>query len=243
MTSPRTPRQWPETPEPPREDEVRTWRQGDPEPGIDVTAVRHSNSQTFIRLVVTTEHAGFPLSTYSYWRAGIGNRLSWEELTGRLHGHTLTEVNPASQSGPAVPVSSPPIEDIGEAAETAAEALSIRPVGPRPSREELGHRIREVWVRWAREQADPKSSWLLPWEDLDDGQREVDMRMGEALFGLGMVWSPVPSPLPDSETEWGCRDRHGRVHSVGVENEAQARSMRSMTPVRREVGPWIEVTS
>jgi hypothetical protein len=54
---------------------------------------------------------------------------------------------------------------------------------------------------------------------------------------------PAPSPLPDSETEWGCRDRHGRVHSVGVENEAQARSMLSMTPVRREVGPWIEVTS
>lgn len=49
------------------------------------------------------------------------------------------------------------------------------------------------------------------------------------------------SPLPDSETEWGCRDRHGHVHSVGVENETQARAMRSMTPVRREVGPWTEV--
>jgi hypothetical protein len=46
---------------------------------------------------------------------------------------------------------------------------------------------------------------------------------------------------PDSETEWGCRDRHGQVHSVGVETEAQARAMRSMTPVCREVGPWTEV--
>jgi hypothetical protein len=53
----------------------------------------------------------------------------------------------------------------------------------------------------------------------------------------------APDAKPDSETEWGTRDRHGQVHSVGVENEAQARSMRSMTPVSREVGPWIEVTS
>lgn len=48
---------------------------------------------------------------------------------------------------------------------------------------------------------------------------------------------------PDSKTEWqwGARDRLGCVHSVGVENEAQARAMLSMTPVRRKVGPWIEV--
>lgn len=46
---------------------------------------------------------------------------------------------------------------------------------------------------------------------------------------------------PGSKTEWGCRDRHGQVHSIGVENETQARAMRSMTPVRREVGPWTEV--
>lgn len=48
-------------------------------------------------------------------------------------------------------------------------------------REQRGRRVREVWVRWAAEQPDPKSSWLTPWEDLDEGQREVDMRIGEAL--------------------------------------------------------------
>lgn len=49
------------------------------------------------------------------------------------------------------------------------------------TREELGRQVRQVWVTWAREQTDPKPSWLMPWEDLDDGQREVDMRIGEAL--------------------------------------------------------------
>ena len=42
--------------------------------------------------------------------------------------------------------------------------------------------------------------------------------------------------------EWGTRDRRGLVHSVGVENETQARSMLSMTPVRRQVGPWLPVS-
>jgi len=53
------------------------------------------------------------------------------------------------------------------------------------SREALGRVVRQVWVEWAREQPNPKPSWLTPWEDLDDGQREVDMRIGEALFTAG----------------------------------------------------------
>lgn len=71
----------------------------------------------------------------------------------------------------------------------------------------------------------------------------VDLAPDGRVVGFEILNFDPSSPLPDSETEWGTRDRHGRVHTVGVENEAQARSMRSMTPVRREVGPWIEVTS
>jgi hypothetical protein len=52
-------------------------------------------------------------------------------------------------------------------------------------RELVGRMVRQIWVRWAREQDDPKPSWLLPWAELDDGQREVDMRIGEALFMAG----------------------------------------------------------
>ena len=52
-------------------------------------------------------------------------------------------------------------------------------------RERHGRRIREVWVAWAKEQPSPKESWLVPWEALDEGQREVDMRMGTALWGDG----------------------------------------------------------
>jgi hypothetical protein len=48
-------------------------------------------------------------------------------------------------------------------------------------REALGRLVRETWVAWAKEQYRPKPSWLLPWEDLDNGQREVDMRIGSAV--------------------------------------------------------------
>ena len=48
-------------------------------------------------------------------------------------------------------------------------------------RDALGRIVRETWVEWAAEQREPKSSWLLGWDDLDDGQREVDCRIGEAV--------------------------------------------------------------
>ena len=47
--------------------------------------------------------------------------------------------------------------------------------------EQMGRLVRETWVGWAHEQPDPKPSWLVPWEELDDGQREVDMRIGETV--------------------------------------------------------------
>ena len=51
--------------------------------------------------------------------------------------------------------------------------------------ESLGVIVREVWVSWAQEQPDPKPAWLTEWDDLDDGQREVDMRIGVILAGIG----------------------------------------------------------
>lgn len=52
---------------------------------------------------------------------------------------------------------------------------------PDQRRIHLGKVVRDTWVKWARSQADPKPSWLLNWHEIDDGQREVDMRIGEAV--------------------------------------------------------------
>lgn len=56
---------------------------------------------------------------------------------------------------------------------------------PAEPRELVGRMVRQIWVEWAREQPYAKPEWLDPWEQLDDGQREVDMRIGEALFEAG----------------------------------------------------------
>lgn len=55
------------------------------------------------------------------------------------------------------------------------------------SREELGRLVRAVWTEWAGEQPDPKPSWLLPWEALDAGQREVDMRIGATVAAVAVA--------------------------------------------------------
>lgn len=47
--------------------------------------------------------------------------------------------------------------------------------------EMLGRLVRDTWVEWAQEQPDPKPSWLLPWDELDEGQKEVDRRIGRAV--------------------------------------------------------------
>jgi hypothetical protein len=62
-------------------------------------------------------------------------------------------------------------------------------------REALGRLVRETWVAWAREQSDPKPSWLTGWDDLDGGQREVDMRIGEAIEAMVRA-EDTPKPLP-----------------------------------------------
>jgi hypothetical protein len=64
--------------------------------------------------------------------------------------------------------------------------MSGKTGSPAEPRELLGRLVRQAWLKWAREQPEQKPSWLVPWEELDDGQREVDMRIGDALFDAGV---------------------------------------------------------
>lgn len=53
------------------------------------------------------------------------------------------------------------------------------------NREALGKEVRRVWLEWAHAQPNPKESWLLSWEELDDDQKEADRLIGERLYHLG----------------------------------------------------------
>lgn len=48
-------------------------------------------------------------------------------------------------------------------------------------REVLGQLVRLEWMGWAREQPVCKPSWLVPWEELSEPDREVDRRIGERI--------------------------------------------------------------
>jgi hypothetical protein len=52
-------------------------------------------------------------------------------------------------------------------------------------REALGRLVREEWIAWARAQPNPEASWLVPWEDMGEPEREVDRRIGERLAREG----------------------------------------------------------
>jgi hypothetical protein len=62
-------------------------------------------------------------------------------------------------------------------------------------REQLGRHVREEWIDWASEQPSTKPSWLVPWEELSEPDREVDRRIGEALYNRGLA-------AKHAEIEW-----------------------------------------
>jgi hypothetical protein len=70
---------------------------------------------------------------------------------------------------------------------------------PDTEREQLGRLVRQVWVRWASEQKRPRRSWLTGWDRLDAGQREADMRIGEAV--AGHVRAKLMADLPQLRAE------------------------------------------
>lgn len=64
------------------------------------------------------------------------------------------------------------------------DEVTYRGVTPTPlpyDRDTLGRFVREAWVRWARTQPDPKPSWLVPYDLLDEPDKEADRQIGEAL--------------------------------------------------------------
>lgn len=54
-------------------------------------------------------------------------------------------------------------------------------------RDELGRFVREAWVRWAQTQPNPKPSWLVSYEELDEADKEADRQIGETLARWTLV--------------------------------------------------------
>lgn len=61
------------------------------------------------------------------------------------------------------------------------ERIKAQQPTPNDRREYLGRIVRDVWVKWASEQPNPKPHHLDPWEVLPPEIQEVDRRIGEAI--------------------------------------------------------------
>jgi hypothetical protein len=64
------------------------------------------------------------------------------------------------------------------AEKVAAQDQSWLPV---INREFLGRVVREAWVKWAQQQSNPKPSWLAPYDELSEVDKEADRQIGEAV--------------------------------------------------------------
>ena len=51
-------------------------------------------------------------------------------------------------------------------------------------RDQGGKLVRDTWITWAKEQPNPKPSWLIEWEDLNEPDKEVDRRIYDAISSL-----------------------------------------------------------
>lgn len=48
-------------------------------------------------------------------------------------------------------------------------------------REQLGQFVRLAFAGWAKQLPNPKASWLLAWEEIEEWERELDRHIGEFL--------------------------------------------------------------
>lgn len=85
----------------------------------------------------------------------------------------------------------------------------------RARRELLGRLVRQAWLQWANGRPAPKPSWLLPWEALDESDKEVDRQIGEAI--LRAVSYECPSCKKTFYTETANADTIGWGSSARME--------------------------
>ena len=64
-------------------------------------------------------------------------------------------------------------------------------------RDTLGRFVREAWVRWAETQPTPKPSWLLPYDELSEADKEADRQIGEAVARWTLIGDAASAALVD----------------------------------------------
>lgn len=113
-------------------------------------------------------------------RAGDDDHTAWDDVRKYVEG-LESEINIKANFIDAT------INQLAAAEARIAEletALALSLNGSRGlpySREYLGLFVREAWIRWAKTQPNPKPSWLVPYDELPEQDKEADRQIGEAV--------------------------------------------------------------
>ena len=87
---------------------------------------------------------------------------------------------------------------LSSAEEKAVEVEKLNGNRPIPyDRDTLGRFVREAWVRWAEMQPSPKPSWLLPYDELSEADKEADRQIGETVARWTLIGDAARSALVD----------------------------------------------
>lgn len=102
----------------------------------------------------------------------------------------------------------------GTPAPVASGAGGEKCNGARPlpfSRDDLGRFVREAWVRWAETQPDPKPSWLIPFDQLAEPDKEADRQIGEAVARWTLIGDAATPQAPNDEVRAALEEARAYV--------------------------------
>jgi len=89
----------------------------------------------------------------------------------------------------------------------------VREPAATAGRESGGRLVRDVWIAWAKEQPNPKPSWLVEWDGLSEPDKEVDRRIFEACAARQMASFAAESK---EESDSALRQAVDRVLRVAI---------------------------
>jgi hypothetical protein len=99
-------------------------------------------------------------------------------------------------------------------------------------RDTLGRFVREAWVRWAETQPTPKPSWLVPYDQLSEADKEADRQIGESVSRWTLIGdAALTAALSAEQTQpVAVDDLDARMKAAGMYTVAE---MMGVTPLTK----------
>jgi len=121
-----------------------------------------------------------------------------------------------------LPVAAPLTNEAGKPAPSWAPVIN---------RNFLGQIVREAWVKWAKQQPNPKPSWLVPYDELSEADKEADRQIGEAVLQWVLsiksaTWEVSPSVEQDPRRRFSSAEKFDKWAAASEEESAPKSSQR-----------------